>query len=109
MRVGFYLHACPPKSQRPLACAEGRMRAAPNGKTILLVEDHGDSATVVARLLSGDGYTVTVACSCAQALQQVAEKEFDLYIIDIGLPDGDGCDLLADLIAVKAAPGIALT
>lgn len=73
------------------------------GAKILLVEDHADSAAVVARLLRWLGHDVRRAATCAQA-KAAAEAEaaveagpFDLLLCDIGLPDGDGCELLREL------------
>jgi CheY-like chemotaxis protein len=63
--------------------------------TILVVDDHPDSVTALARLLMRDGHYVSVAGSLANALIVAAKlPAIDLLISDIGLPDGDGCQLL---------------
>lgn len=84
-------------------------RARATSKRILIVDDHGDSAEFLARLLKFSGHQVAVAPTCQDALRLVTQETFDLYLIDIGLPDGDGCDLLRKLLAVHRAPAIALT
>jgi DNA-binding NtrC family response regulator len=66
------------------------------GKSILLVEDHPDSATVFARMLRKTGYNVTVASRMAEAKQALSQRSFDVLICDIQLPDGKGTSLLRD-------------
>jgi DNA-binding NtrC family response regulator len=65
-------------------------------KSILLVEDHPDSAGVFARMLQKTGYDVAIAVSMADARQALSRKSFDLLICDIELPDGKGTNLLQD-------------
>ena len=76
---------------------------------ILLVEDHADSARALARLLHGQGHTVSHADGYAAAMRLAQERRFDLLLIDLGLPDGDGCDLLNEVRACYPVPAIAIT
>ena len=87
---------------------------------LLLVEDHPDTAHVMARMLRRAGFHVTVASSIAQAVAEaeVARKTVDasgrtrpmrLVISDLGLPDGSGCDLMRKLRADHRLRGIALS
>lgn len=56
---------------------------------ILIVEDHHDSATAVAMVLTKLGYHPLVAHDCASA-RRIAELESpSLAICDLGLPDGE--------------------
>jgi len=64
---------------------------------ILLVEDHQDTARVLARLLRGVGHDVSTAHSVADAISAVRGKQFDVVVSDIGLPDGTGIDLIREL------------
>jgi CheY-like chemotaxis protein len=64
---------------------------------ILVVEDHADSADLLARVLRGTGHEVRIAGTVADTLRLCDESGFDLLIADIGLPDGDGRALLRDL------------
>jgi DNA-binding response OmpR family regulator len=60
---------------------------------ILLVEDDEIIASGLCYALEGEGYSVTYCDSVAKAIIAVTEKNFDLGIIDIGLPDGSGFDI----------------
>ena len=76
--------------------------AAQCGKRILFVEDHEATQTTITRLLRRRGFEVIAAHSLADARRCVAEMSFDLIISDLGLPDGDGCDLMKELQAGQA-------
>ena len=76
---------------------------------VLLVEDHGDTAQVLLRLLERSGYEVGYASNVDMAQQLADAKHFDLVISDLGLPDGNGLDLMRQLRAKHALPGIALS
>jgi len=66
---------------------------------ILLVEDHHDSAQVLARLLRHKGHAVEVAGSVSAALAAVAgDHPFDVLISDLALPDGNGLELMRRLV-----------
>ena len=76
---------------------------------ILLVEDHEDTARMMARLLRNGGHQVWTAGSVAAARLIVERQEFDLMISDIGLPDGSGLDLMEELVRRHGMRGIALS
>jgi PAS domain S-box-containing protein len=76
---------------------------------ILLVEDHVDSADVLAKILSHLGYEVDTAGTSASALDLYRSNEYDLVLSDIGLPDGSGIELLQQMKGLKDVPAIALT
>ncbi len=81
-----------------------------HGVRILLVEDHGDTARILQRLLRSAGYEVETAGNVATALALAVPGRFDLLVSDLGLPDGSGLDLMRGLRAHGCAlPGIALT
>ena len=86
--------AAPVLQSASLAKSDG----AAQGRTfrLLLVEDHADTARVLARLLSGNGHTVAVANSIRQALAAFDGDggKFDFMVSDLGLPDGSGVDLI---------------
>lgn len=62
---------------------------------ILLVEDDSDLADVVAMGLRNEAYAVDVARTYAEADELLATTDFDVACIDLGLPDGDGHDLIS--------------
>jgi len=64
---------------------------------LLLVEDDLMLARGVAAALSQSGYAVETATTAAQALRLARSSEFDVGILDLGLPDRDGFSLLRDL------------
>ena len=64
---------------------------------VLVVDDHADTADVLARALRMMGYAVRTARSCGTAVAAADEGPLDLIVCDIELPDGDGDDLLRGL------------
>ena len=61
---------------------------------ILLVEDDADLAEVTALGLRNEAYAVDVARTCADAEELLRTTGFDVACVDLGLPDGDGLDLV---------------
>ncbi len=66
---------------------------------ILHVDDHQDTRLMMAALLNDSGYGVLTAGSVAEALELVREITFDLYLLDVRLPDGTGVELCQKLRA----------
>ena len=60
---------------------------------ILCVEDHEDTRLMLTRLLEQEGYYVITAEDATQGLALTQTWPFDLLILDIWLPDGDGLKL----------------
>jgi DNA-binding response OmpR family regulator len=63
---------------------------------ILIVEDQRKAGNFVAKALAEQNYTAHVAISCAAARDALAESPYDVVVLDLGLPDGDGLDLLRE-------------
>ncbi len=78
-------------------------------RRILLVEDHATTAALMARLLRKRGHEVQLAATKASALAIAREETFDLVISDLGLPDGNGYEVMEALRANSNVIGIALT
>lgn len=76
---------------------------------ILLVEDHADTAAVVARMLRLMGHEVRAAMTCNEARRAAVDEAFDLLLCDIALPDGDGCDLMREFRQCYEMRGVAVT
>jgi DNA-binding response OmpR family regulator len=66
---------------------------------ILLVEDHKQTARVVQHQLTRGGYQVTAVYTGEQALIEAKQKQFEFIILDIGLPDISGLEVLSRLRA----------
>ena len=64
---------------------------------ILLVEDDGLLGDGLRTGLRGDGHAVDWVTGCGAATAALATEPFDLVVLDLGLPDGDGLDLLRRL------------
>jgi DNA-binding response OmpR family regulator len=71
---------------------------------ILLVEDDAALRTFLADNLAADGFVPLVAETLGDGLRMLEYKQPDLALVDVGLPDGSGLDLIA---RVRAADGIA--
>jgi DNA-binding NtrC family response regulator len=69
-----------------------------SGLSVLVVEDDPDFRASVAALVAREDYTVHEAGSLAGARQAIAEAVPDVVLLDIGLPDGDGLELLSEEI-----------
>ncbi|MES9936135.1 MAG: CHASE domain-containing protein [Sedimenticola sp.] len=73
-----------------------RSRGDGSAAEVLHVEDDPDIATVVSAMLKADA-RIELAKDLAEANSLLDGKHFDLVILDIGLPDGSGLDLLPRL------------
>jgi DNA-binding response OmpR family regulator len=72
--------------------------------TILLVEDDCVLGTFLADNLSADGYDLIVTETVRDGLRELEYKRPDLAIVDLGLPDASGLELIT---RVRAADGVA--
>ena len=76
---------------------------------ILVVEDEAEIRRVVRLILEAEGYEVFDADSVQRGRIEAGTRRPDLLVIDLGLPDGDGVDLIRDLRQWSAAPVIVLS
>ena len=74
--------------------------------SILIVEDHDDSAQSCAELLNLHGHDVRVASCSSEALQEAGSNPPDVILLDIGLPGMNGWDLAGQLKALAKPPVI---
>lgn len=77
--------------------------------SILLVEDHGPSRTVLQSLLQRRGHTVIAAANGGEALAAGRNHRFDIVVSDIGLPDQDGYQVMQSLRRLQPVVGVAVT
>src|ERR1700743_468262 len=79
---------------------------------VLLIEDDPKMPEVLGALLSEDKITLSTASNAAAALNLVRREPFDLILLDLGLPDTDGFELLKqfkEFPETRMAPVIVLT
>ncbi|HWL17630.1 MAG TPA: ATP-binding protein [Opitutus sp.] len=76
---------------------------------VLLVEDHAPTRSTLQQLLMRRHYEVIAAGTIAEARYLMRTEKVDFVISDIGLPDGNAYDLMAELRASHNLSGIALT
>lgn len=76
---------------------------------VLLVEDHEPTRLALTHLLVRRHYEVAAVGTLAGAREAANSSTFDILLSDIGLPDGNGHELMADLHARYGLKGIALT
>ncbi|HEY4757101.1 MAG TPA: ATP-binding protein, partial [Chthoniobacterales bacterium] len=86
-----------------------RKRLPAKSYRLLVVEDHEPTLAVLARLLREQSHEVMTASTVKDALTLASENVFDFVISDLGLPDGNGIDLMVHLRADYGLRGIALT
>jgi DNA-binding response OmpR family regulator len=60
---------------------------------VLLVEDDPVIARTLTMSLRYEGFKLTVVSTVGAAMQVLADRGFDLVMLDVGLPDGNGIDL----------------
>ncbi len=80
-------------------------------KRVLIVEDHWDAAQVLLEVVQQQYPQATInhAASLNQAEVLLAERTFNMALIDIGLPDGSGLDLIRQMVNQQRCPIIIVT
>ena len=76
---------------------------------IFVVENHDDTRELLKMYLEDMGHTVLSAATMTDALEAVPGAECDVLISDIGLPDGDGWELLQKLPVPRPSYAIAMS
>ncbi len=77
--------------------------------SVVLVEDDADIGDAIRRALIGRGHAVRLERTGLAALAGMTEGPVDIVVLDLGLPDIDGVDLLKMLRAISAVPVIVAT
>ena len=76
----------------------------------LLVEDDASSALLSSKLLEADGFAVDIAATARDGLTNAMVTDYDLIVLDLGLPDGNGLSVVQALRREsKTAPIMILT
>lgn len=81
----------------------------PSGRLVLIIEDEQPIRRFLRASLVSEGYRVCEAASGVDGLRQAAEHPPDLVILDLGLPDLDGQEVLRRLREWLTAPVIVLS
>jgi len=76
---------------------------------VFVVEDHPDTVWGLRKFLLARGHEVLVATDVSSALRIAEEEPFDLLLSDLGLPDGDGWNLLRTLRTRGPVKAIAMS
>lgn len=82
---------------------------SPKQLSVIVVEDHADTAEGLRRFLSSIGYHVYIAPDVASARALAKAVEFDVLLSDLRLPDGTGWDLMQELSAERTIPAVAMS
>ncbi len=77
--------------------------ALPRAKpvTVLLIEDMPSLQLIYRSVLAGAGHDVRLAGSAAEGMAQFLQTGVQVVLLDLGLPDRDGLDLMAEMMAVR--------
>lgn len=71
-------------------------------KRILHVDDEPDILETVKTILENEGFEVVSAISGKEALKQIKSNNFDLFILDVMMPDISGWDLFIQIKKLKS-------
>ena len=80
-----------------------------NTGTVLLVEDERQMRRFLRLTLQSEGYAVIEAETAAEGLSQAATRNPDIILLDLGLPDMDGLEVIAKLREWTALPVIVIS
>ncbi len=81
-------------------------KAQASRKTILVVEDNEDLRTLLLEVLYSEGYEVSGAADGGAAWDLLAKNNFDLVLLDLGLPVVSGLEILQRLRERQIAPKV---
>ena len=91
----------PPAHTRSITTSAVLTFADLSGRRVLLVDDEVDALNMAKDALSIAGATVVTASTGPQALSALDREPFDVVVLDIGIPEVDGYELLK---AIRARP-----
>ncbi|HEY2190037.1 MAG TPA: response regulator, partial [Caldimonas sp.] len=72
--------------------------------TVLVVEDDGEIRSVLRASLAAEGFEVLTAVSLSEATALLEHARPDVLVLDLGLPDGDGAELVRRIRRTSALP-----
>ncbi len=77
-------------------------------KTVLVVDDNRDAADSLAMLLEIGGHQVMTVYSAPEALKRAAELKPAVVVMDVGLPEMDGCEVARRMRGMPELAGVRL-
>lgn len=77
--------------------------------SVLVVDDEPPIRRLLRTSLGAQGWRVAEAATAAEAMAQLARDQPDVIILDLGLPDRDGLDVVRELRQTSAVPIVVLT
>jgi two-component system KDP operon response regulator KdpE len=84
-------------------------KAVADPATVLVVEDDASLSAALATTLKAAGFRPVTARTAAEGLRWFAHYAPDLVLLDLGLPDGDGLSVIADIRAKGQTPIVVLS
>ena len=87
----------------------GRARDPTTALTVFVVENHEDTRALLRLMLEMLGHRVVSARSMKEALERLPAANCDVLISDIGLPDGDGWELMRRLRLPRPIYAVAIS
>lgn len=79
------------------------------GLNIFVLEDDKNLNKIIESYLIYNGFNVITCFDGEDAINKIYEKEYDLYIIDIMIPKGNGLDILKEVRVVSSNPALIIT
>ena len=75
-------------------------------RKILIIDDDATLSDITKEMLENYEYTVEQAFSVSEAYDLLTDKKYDLILLDINLPDGEGYEVCQELRRVSTVPVI---
>ena len=93
-----------PPARPPVPSAQEEVTSAgpSQAECILVVDDEAENRNLLTRVLSQEGYQYVTASNGLEALQLIKQRDFDVILLDVMMPEMDGSQLLGHLKADAA-------
>lgn len=85
------------------------MNTVNNLTNVLIVEDESAIRILISTALETNGYNLEMATNGSMALSLLVKHQFDIILLDLGLPDLDGIDIIKKLRTFSFTPIIVIS